>query len=76
MARRITNPTIYYITEKIAKNGTKTIQEAYNNDLFEVVTDGTVFYIEARGITDKAKEAVIKAAKKKFPEMRYLYDLK
>ena len=66
-----------YITEEVVNNTKyKSVFNEYNRDNYSIVViDGKVFYIEARGISDRTHKLVVKETKRLYPGLHYLYDL-
>ena len=64
-----------YLSADIAKNTVyKSVADAYERNLFSVIQNGGVFYVEGYGCTDKTYKLVIKETKRLYPYLDYLYD--
>ena len=64
-----------YLTDELVRKTTyKSIIDAYERNLFSVIQNGNVFYIEGgRWLKKNTYNLVIKEVKRIYPELRYLF---
>lgn len=53
----------------------KSVADAYQRNLADVIVQGSVFYIEGHGCPDRTYKLIIKETKRLYPELVYLYDV-
>lgn len=66
---------MHYLTDQIALKTTyKSIIDAYERNLFSVIQNGNVFYIEnGHYLKKNVYNLIIKETKRLYPELRYIF---
>lgn len=65
----------YLSAELAERTRYKSVENAYQRNLFSVIRRGSIFYIEEFGCSDRTYGLILKEMKRLFPELTYLHDL-
>lgn len=67
-------PEQYMEADLARKTKYKSVENAYQRNLFSVIRRGSIFYIEGSGCSNRTYNLILKEMKRLYPELTYLHD--